>query len=294
MSTFKYESADLKLTNEKKGEVQLQFRGNFPFESAYMHDETQPCMSAMKFKEGGMAGILASSVLVARSYAFGLIAPMLSDVLFPGKSPDYDGMVTTHIQQQVTDLLNAIDEDNTVTKELRLGGKIVTGYTLVQLGYETGWCVCCGGCCTFGGHNQKLTDCRNQQDTVRMIGQARAFHARPTFTFRFYLDDPEKEIICRRVTDIPLDKKFYDFYHTGGRERRYLACMCIRICQGCGCKELGRCTCCSITCPFCCVRDRKKVHAHREQKVCAGAEARDGKMKMPYHVIMTPKNVCFE
>jgi len=281
-STFKYEMADLKRKDESVGQLQFQFRGNAPFQSGFSHDEEKPYIAALNSKVGGMAGLVASSVLVARTYALGLVAPMLGGVTLPQKSPEYDGKVMTVYSKEVDALLNALNEDNMVMTKLEIGRKTVTGYTLIEVGFDNAWCVC-GPCTMCGGKSEKLTSCTRKAETERLVKIARENGTRPTFSFRFYLEDPEKEVINRRMTKQQLDEKFYDFYHTGGREQVRCACTCVRFWK-CPCNfTIDKVHCCSVGCY---VRDRKKVLKPEE-----GVGV---KVKAPNQVIMTTKHAWTE
>jgi len=276
-STFKYEMADLKRKDESVGQMQFQYRGNWN-QSGFTHDEEKPYIAALNSKNGGMAGLVASSVLVARSYALGQLAPPAARVTLPLKSPDYNGKVMTHYSKEVDELLNALDENNMVTKKLVINKKTVTGYTLIEVGFENAWTVC-GPCTPCGGKSQKLTSCTRKAETERMVKIARENGTRPTFLFRFYLEDPEKEIITRRNSKQKMDEKFYDFYHTGGREQVRCACTLMRFWRFPCNFTLDKAHWCSVPCY---TRDRKKV--------LDPAEAVGVKVKAPNQVIMTVKN----
>mmetsp|Transcript_17254 Transcript_17254/g.60267 ORF Transcript_17254/g.60267 Transcript_17254/m.60267 type:complete len:565 (+) Transcript_17254:101-1795(+) len=226
-NTFKYETLEVTSDGQVAGTVQFQFRGNSPFQSGYTHDKEKPFFAAMEIAKDGVTGWVSSAILVARSYGLGLPAPILAGLVVPNKSPSFDGEVSTSLSAEVDALMEALDDDNRVIKKCTVGKRNVTGYTLIAVGYDNAWARV-GGIMCAGGKRSKRKDCTNKEKFANAVKLAREGGIRPIFLFRFYLEDPEKEIIHRNALK-DVDKRFYDFFHTGGYEQRRLACTCIRV-----------------------------------------------------------------
>jgi len=226
-STIKYESFEVTSDGQTAGSVQFQFRGNSPFQSGYTHDEEKPFFAAMEIAKDGITGLVSSAILVARSFGLGLPAPILAGLDVQNKSPSYDGEVSTDLTAEVDALMEALDDNNRVTKKCTVGERNVHGYTLLAVGYDNAWARI-GPIMFCGGKSSKRKDCTNKEKFANAVKLAREGGSRPLFLFRFYMEDPEREIINRNTLK-DVDKRFYDFFYTGGREQVRLACTCIRF-----------------------------------------------------------------
>lgn len=244
-STFKYEAVDMKSKDNttRVGGIQMQYRGNVPFTSGYQHSPDNPFLSAMEHHDGGIAGLLSTATCVARSYFLGLETPMLSQVQFKIKSPDYDGRVLCQNELEMNELFEALDINNRVTKRIFLGpaGVCVQGYTLIGLGWDNSW-VKCGQKVLAGGKSSPIISCTQKKKAEELFNNAKEGGLNPLFELEFYMEDPEIPILSRdnvkevakrnknvSATDHKFSMHYWDFYYTGGREKVMCELQCVRV-----------------------------------------------------------------
>lgn len=243
-SSFKYEQIDIAKSGNKVGSVQLQYRGNVP--SAYTHDETVPFSVGMYMQNGEKEGIVASAIAFAKSYTLGLPQPFLANVPLTKLSPGYDGWVFTMHSDEIKKLEANLSPNNVVMEKTFLGGTgpnaiDVTGYTLIQVGWEAAMGQCMG--CTCGGKTQKPVDAVVRDEASEIFKKGFEW-GNPTWMLRFYLKDPEKEILNSKTARVHGD--FKDYYQTEPMEQVRLACVNYRLCKfpaDCAVKKSVCCSC---------------------------------------------------
>eukprot|EP00929_Paragymnodinium_shiwhaense_P077964 TRINITY_DN4029_c0_g1_i1.p1 TRINITY_DN4029_c0_g1~~TRINITY_DN4029_c0_g1_i1.p1 ORF type:complete len:573 (+),score=96.84 TRINITY_DN4029_c0_g1_i1:75-1793(+) len=279
-TTFKYERGDLKnlKAGTTVGDYQVHYRGNAPYNSSWRHNEAEPYAVAMEVPKGGVYGAVTSALLAAKSYALGLAAPMLSEVDTRQGGPDYVPEIMTVRSEEVDNMMAALDANNRITTDVIFGDvekKNVRGYTLLKIGYDNSWCSLCGiGIC--GGISSPPVYTRAKDRSEELIATGRDGGTRPTWSFEFFMEDPEKPIIHRKKDGPSLDKRFFDFFHDGTKEKSYLACQCIRFYRFPTDCTTRRATLCRVPC---CKVDKKIVTVEDE----------DGKpVAPPNQFIMTP------
>mmetsp|Transcript_62786 Transcript_62786/g.187187 ORF Transcript_62786/g.187187 Transcript_62786/m.187187 type:complete len:549 (+) Transcript_62786:3-1649(+) len=281
-STFKYAMGPVKKGGERVGDFQVQYRGNCPYKSGWLHNANEPYAVAMEAAKGGPEGMVMSALLAARSYILGLTAPMLEDLNTGLSSPDFDGKVMTVKSPEVDALLAALDNNNNVTTDVTFGSlhKInVRGYTLLKVGYDNAWCTC-GPATLCGGLSMAPKYVRDRATSVEYVANGRSGGTRPTFFFHFYIQDPEKQIINRQTAGHQVDRRFYDFFYDVGRERLYCECQWVRFWKFPLDFTRHRFTCCRCPCDIfrsCCL-DKKVVPVDAEGKA----------VEAPNQIIMTP------
>lgn len=223
-STFRYENFVFAVSGNEPGRIQLQFRGNY--RSAYEHDEGLPFTSAMEVPSS-KGGLLATAIMMARSYTFGLPEPLLADVEATEVGPDFDGLVKCYSPDEIRNLQNCLDENLNVVQDCIVGDFQVKGYTLMKVGYNTVagsklWI------CQWGqGVVRKPVEVLTKQKLLEVVANGLGAGSRE-WHLRFMLKDPEKSILTRQTASV--DKRFTDWYQAGGAKVRSLTCSIVRVC----------------------------------------------------------------
>lgn len=223
-STFRYENMLFSAFGEEPGQVQFQYRGNY--RSAYEHDEGLPFTSAMSIPSG-LGGLIASAIMMARSYSFGLPEPLLADVEVTERGPHFDGYVKCYSQEEIQNLQLCCDDRLNVLEKCKVGDLQVQGYTLLKIGYNTAagkrlWLLQWGD-----GVVRKPVEVMTKEKLDEVVKNGMAEGARE-WTLRFMLKDPEKSIITKQSNKV--DKGFEDYYHAGGAKVKSLTCSMVRVC----------------------------------------------------------------
>lgn len=240
--TFRYETMEIKSHGQLKGKIQFQHRGNYP--SAYVHEQSTPFTTAMNVPDGGKLGLLATAVMMARSYTFGLPQPLLQDLPATSSGPNFDGWCQVFNDEDVLKIMQSLDDNNNVVKECTVGKDLqLKGYTLAKIGYD-----CRSGkflCLSWGAQqHRKPVDVVKKSDTVEIINNALANMGGKTWHLLFFMKDPEKPILTKRLSK-DIDSKFKEWFMTDMQEVN-IACACVRFWH-CPCKfTRHRSVCCRI------------------------------------------------
>jgi len=196
-------------------------------------------------------------------YFMGLETPMLASVQFKIKSPDYDGKVICDKDEEITQLVIALDKNNRVTQRIFLGPQqiCVQGYTLIGIGFDNSWAKC-GSKVIAGGKSQKIKSATTNDKVTNIVALGREGGLQPLWELEFYMEDPEIPILARdNIDDIlkfeqvqksgaakrllkecnndpknyPFSAmsltsvKYHDFYYSGGREKVMCELQCVRV-----------------------------------------------------------------
>merc|ERR1719401_855829 len=168
---------------------------------------------------------------------------------------------------EIKDLEKALSPNNVVMEKTFLGGKgpnavDVTGYTLIAIAWESAVGQCCGATC--GGKNEKPKDAVTKEEASKIFEEGFKEGGSPTWALRFYLKDPEKEILNSKNTSTRLHSDFKDWYQTEPLEQVRCACTNYRVCKFPCDTTVKKTVCCS--CPlYARALHTAKVLPHSEQ-----------------------------
>mmetsp|Transcript_3884 Transcript_3884/g.9895 ORF Transcript_3884/g.9895 Transcript_3884/m.9895 type:complete len:545 (+) Transcript_3884:105-1739(+) len=244
-NSIRHETAHIHATHgEDFGQVQMQYRGQVP--ALWKHKSHTPWKGVVDVAKGGAVGVLAAGLMVAKSWALGASSAMLGDVVFPDRSPDFDGMVFSKSPAEMERLLEALDDDGTVTKDCYLGGKRgynVKGYTLNEFGWNGALCTCC--IFRFGGEMESMSNMQRiskKNDFYWLYETAKKHNRQLVYKMRFYV----KDVPIRKNPDFLPEPGFNDYYKGSGLTEVALTCNCC-VCYRFPCQfNRTSITCCRL------------------------------------------------
>lgn len=230
-NSIRHETAHIQSqTGESIGKVQMQWRGGVP--SMWKHDTGTPWSGVSEAAKGGVNGILSAALMFAKAFDLGT-TPLLGDVFFPDRGPDFDGVVRSYSNRDVDKLVECLDENLNVKEDCVLGinpnfGRNVKGYTLQEVSWDGSFMHCCGFKCGGSGESmpwpQRLT---TKQEFVDMYNLSKKHNRQMAYKFHFYIKDLthlSKGDGDRGIADIVKGSDYKDYYKGAGLRVDYCTC----------------------------------------------------------------------